>query len=164
MWLVFFKGKNAVPGVSYEEAVEEALCFGWIDSVIQRIDDKRYARKFTPRREGSNWSATNKRLAAKLIREGRMTEAGLQKLTFTDDEDDYGRTPQRREEQLVVPEYMRRAISRNRKAWENFSNLAPSYRRSYILWIEAAKTKETRVMRIEEATRLLAKNEKLGMR
>jgi len=79
VWLVYLKNST---NIDYEVSVEEALCFGWIDSIIQKINEERYARKFNPRRMGSKWSETNKRRVVKVIREGRMTEAGMAKVTF----------------------------------------------------------------------------------
>lgn len=164
VWLVFFKRHTGRPRLAYADAVEEALCYGWIDSNIQRIDEERYAYKFTPRKETSKWSALNKRRVAKLIEEGRMTEAGLAKLNYSGEADDYGRTPRRKQQELTVPPYLRQAFKRSRKAWENFDRLAPSYRRSYIRWIAAAKTEETRSRRIDESLKLLAENKKLGLK
>ncbi len=83
IWLVFYKSHTGHPCVSYEDAVEEALCFGWIDSLVKRIDDDRYAQKFSPRKPGSKWSVSNRRRMAKLIREGRMTPAGLATVTYS---------------------------------------------------------------------------------
>jgi uncharacterized protein YdeI (YjbR/CyaY-like superfamily) len=80
VWLMFYKKHAATPCVTYEEATEEALCFGWIDSLMKRIDDEKRALRYTPRRKGSLWSERNKRLVARLIEQGRMTEAGLAKI------------------------------------------------------------------------------------
>jgi uncharacterized protein YdeI (YjbR/CyaY-like superfamily) len=164
IWLVFYKKHSGQPSIAYDEAVEEALCFGWIDGVIQRIDDDRYGRRFTPRRDGSSWSALNKRRAAKMSQEGRMTEAGAVKLTYWDNEDDYCRPPERRAEEPAIPEYFQQALIANPKARRNFTNLAPSYRRRYLLWIADARTEETRERRVAEAIALLADNRKLGMK
>ncbi len=164
VWLVFYKTHTGQPSIPYEDAVEEALCFGWIDSIIQRIDDEKYGRKFTPRKRDSKWSALNKRRVAKMIRAGRMTEAGFAKLNYSGSADDYGRTTRRKAEELAIPPYFKRALLGNRKAWENFNQLAPSYRRSYILWVATAKSHETRDRRLGEAIRLLAQNRKLGLR
>lgn len=82
VWLVYTKKGSGKPSVTYLESLEEALCFGWIDSLIQSIDDEKYARKFNPRRTGSKWSELNKHLVTKLIKEGRMTEAGLARVNF----------------------------------------------------------------------------------
>ena len=164
IWLVFFKHQPAKKQISYEESVEEALCFGWIDSIIQKVDEGRYARKFTPRKKKSRWSALNKQRAAKMMRAGKMTEPGLASLNFTDDRDDYGRTADKAREGPIPPPFLVRRLKRNREAWNNFQLMAPSYRRNYIGWITAAKTVETRERRMEEAIRLLARNEKLGMK
>lgn len=80
IWLVFSRKETGRPSLEYGESVEEALCFGWIDSIIKRIDDGRYCRKFTPRKDGSRWSVTNKRRVERITKEGRMTEFGLAKI------------------------------------------------------------------------------------
>jgi uncharacterized protein YdeI (YjbR/CyaY-like superfamily) len=77
-WLIFYKKHTSKPNVTYDEAVEEALCFGWIDSTIKRIDDEKFARKFTPRKPNSKWSESNKKRAEKMITQRRMTKAGLE--------------------------------------------------------------------------------------
>src|SRR5262245_46769206 len=82
VWLTFAKKHTGRAGMSYEESVEEALCYGWIDSTVKRINDESYARKFTPRTDTANWSELNKRRAEKCIREGRMTEVGLAKINY----------------------------------------------------------------------------------
>ena len=156
VWLVHYKKHTGKPRLPYDDAVEEALCFGWIDANIQRIDDDRYARKFTPRRDKSNWSALN------LIREGRMTAAGLARL------DPAAARPVPAASRSTcpppLPEYMRKALVANRRAWENFKSLAPSYRRQYIRWVRAAVREETRERRLREAVARLAQNQKLGMK
>jgi uncharacterized protein YdeI (YjbR/CyaY-like superfamily) len=77
VWIVFFKKKTGKPSLSYEDAVEEALCFGWIDSLVKRVDEESYVQKFTPRKAASTWSASNKKRVQKMIRQGRMTPAGM---------------------------------------------------------------------------------------
>src|ERR1700741_518975 len=77
VWLIYYKKHSGRPRIPYDEAVEEALCFGWVDSIVKRIDDETFAQKFTPRRDWTKWSALNKRRLRKLVDEGRMTEAGL---------------------------------------------------------------------------------------
>jgi uncharacterized protein YdeI (YjbR/CyaY-like superfamily) len=155
---VFFKRHTDRPNVSYEDAVREALCFGWIDGTIQRIDADRYARRFTPRRSRANWSAINRRRFAKMVEAGRMTPAGLAKFA-----PDPGRT-KTRSTVPVVPDFLRRALRERQRARENFARLAPSYRRAYIAWIGSAKREETRRRRLAEALRLLERGEKLGMK
>ena len=107
VWLVFLKKGTGNRTLSHEEALEEALCFGWIDSLVRRIDEERFAFKFTSRRQGSKWSEVNKRAARKLIEEGRMTDAGTAKL---------GRAlkikapPQPESGSAEVPDFMRSAM------------------------------------------------------
>jgi uncharacterized protein YdeI (YjbR/CyaY-like superfamily) len=164
VWLIYYKKHTNQPRIPYEDAVEEALCFGWIDSIVQKIDDARYAQKFTPRRSGSKWSELNKRRVRKLLKEGKMTQAGLAKIGEGLLKTEEGSKSARKTKELVLPSYLSEALRANKKAWENFNNLAPSNRRQYVGWIAIAKKEETRKRRIREAIELLARNEKLGMR
>lgn len=164
VWLIFYKKHTGRPRLPYEDAVEEALCFGWIDSIVQRIDDEKYAQKFTPRRDSGKWSESNKRRLRKLLEEGRMTRAGLAKVGARVLETGGRAGSERKTEDSAVPSYLSDALRAHRKAWENFNNLAPSYRRQYVLWIGTAKKEETRSRRIREAIKLLARNEKLGIK
>lgn len=161
VWVIFPKKHTGESCMSYDESVEEALCFGWIDSIIKRINDVTYARKFTPRTDNENWSQLNRRRAAKCIREGRMTETGLAKITYSDPE--VARRPAM-PKVLTVPAFMTKALKTNPKALKNFTALAPSHRRHYTLWITSAKREETRLKRLQEAIQLLARNEKLGLK
>jgi uncharacterized protein YdeI (YjbR/CyaY-like superfamily) len=161
IWLVYYKAGMAKPTISYEDSLEEALCFGWVDSLIQKIDEEKYARKFTPRKPGSKWSELNKHLVAKLIKEGRMTEAGMAKVEFSLEEASPAR-PKRPE--LPLPDWLKEGLMASPRAWENFSKLPPSHQRNYILWVSQAKREETRKKRIQEAIALLEKNERLGLK
>jgi len=162
IWLVYFKKGSGKPRVAYDDAVEEALCFGWIDSVIQRIDEEKYAQRFTPRRDGSKWSSLNIKRMKKLIDEGAMTKAGLAKFDLDLLKSKSAMTPRPRE--VALPAYLKKAIMKDGEAWEYFSTLAPSHRKNYILWIDSAKREETRQRRISEAISLLKKKQKLGMK
>ena len=165
VWLIYYKKRSGRPRIPYDDAVEEALCFGWIDSIVKRIDDEKYVQRFTPRKEKSEWSALNKERVRKLIKEGKMTEAGRAKLN---EEVLRARKKSRLkkdgEKGVTVPGYFKEALMKNNVAWENFKNLAPSYRRNYILWVEDAKRQETRDRRLKEAVSLLAVNKKLGIK
>ena len=161
-WLVFPKKHTGKPSVSYEEAVEEAICFGWIDSIIQRIDEDTYARKFTPRTDVDKWSDVNRRRVAKVIAEGRMTRAGLAKIGYPNPERPPRNAPAKRS--FPLPAYFRRELEANPKAWENFQKLPPSARRNYVGWVTTAKKEETRRRRMIKAIRLLAANKALGLR
>jgi uncharacterized protein YdeI (YjbR/CyaY-like superfamily) len=132
-----------------------------VDSIIQKIDEEKYTRKFTPRKAGSKWSESNQRRVAKLVKEGRMTEVGLAKVDFPLPATDAPR-PQRAE--LPLPDWLKEALMAHPKAWENFKELPPSHQQRYIGWILDAKKEETRQRRIQEAIGLLEKNEKLGMK
>jgi len=162
IWLVFYKKHTRKPCVSYDEAVEEALCFGWIDGIMRRIDDEKHANRFTPRQPKSIWSESNRKRAQKMIREGRMTEAGLALIQAAKKSGAWDKAVAREWDQTLPAEFAA-ALARNKKASENFSRLAPSHRKMYVLWILDAKQAETRARRSEKAIRLLMKNEKLGM-
>ena len=164
VWLIYYKIHTNQPRIPYDDAVEEALCFGWIDSIVQRIDDERYAQKFTPRKNSSKWSESNKRRVRKLLKEGKMTRAGLAKIGGGILGAKEGSEPERKLKELEIPTHLREALGANKKARENFNKLAPSYRRQYVGWIAAAKKEETRRKRIREAMELLARNEKLGLK
>jgi uncharacterized protein YdeI (YjbR/CyaY-like superfamily) len=158
VWLVYYKAGTDRPGISYQESLEEALCFGWVDSLIQKIDEEKYARKFTPRKSGSKWSELNRHLVAKLVNEGRMTAAGLAKVTFP-----LSGAPASRPKRpaLSLPDWLKAGLMANPVAWENFQRLAPSHQRNYIGWISEAKKEETRQRRLQEAIARLEKNETL---
>src|SRR5262249_52200880 len=154
VWLIYYKKHTGQPRISYDHAVEEALCFGWIDSIGKRIDDDKFAQKFTPRRDWTRWSAENKRRLRKLIREGRMTEAGLTKI---DRAMLGGEAPAKQGKgDLDIPRSVKQALLANEKAWENYRNLAPSHRRAYIRWITEPKKDQTRKRRLQHAVSRLA--------
>ena len=153
VWVVFHKGGSGSGSISYDEALDEALAYGWIDSVIRKIDDKRYVRKFTPRRAGSIWSSLNVARVERLKREGRMTEWGL---------DAYAKRTQEvsdlekvNAEGGKVPEDLEAALRKNKMARSNFQRMAPSQRKRYLVWLAGAKKPETREKRIAEAVKLL---------
>ena len=142
VWLVYLKAGGGKTNIDYESSVEEALCFGWIDSIIQKIDEEKYARKFNPRRIASKWSETNKRRVIKVIREGRMTEAGMAKVTFDVGAVDASK-PKAKRTPIQIPATMEKALKSRPGVWEAFQNVSPSYRRNYILWLSDAKKPET---------------------
>ena len=163
IWLIFYKKETSKPTIAYEGAVEEALCFGWIDSIIKKIDDTKYARKFTPRKDKSNWSELNKKRARKMIKEVRMTDAGLAKIEAAKKSGLWEQAGRRRISFDMPSEFVQ-ALDKNKKAKENFDTLAPSYRKHYIGWIQAAKRDETKKKRIRESIFLLAKRKRLGFK
>jgi uncharacterized protein YdeI (YjbR/CyaY-like superfamily) len=158
VWLVFHKRHTGAASVDYEDAVEEALCFGWIDSLVRRLDDDRYARKFTPRTAGSHWSALNRRRYAAVAARGLLAPAGIARAPT-------GRSAVAPTRSVrALPAYIERALEANARARRYFEQLAPSYRRLYIGWIDSAKREETKAKRLAEAIRLLAAGKKLGLK
>ena len=145
---MYFKPASGKFNIDDESSVEEALCFGWIDSIIQKIDENTYARKFNPRRLNSQWSETNKRRVLKVIRDGRMMEAGLVKVTF-DVEDVQVRQPKAKRPAVEMPESIEQALRSNAQAWETFQKISPSLKRNYILWLSNAKKSATFEKRLQ---------------
>ncbi len=163
VWLIYYKKHTGKPRVSYDDAVEEAICFGWIDSTIQRMDDERYRQRFTPRNRDSKWSAHNVRRANKMIREGKIMKEGL---ALFEEWKATGKAPVSREnmrEEPIPPHQLIQALKKNREALDHFNQLAPSHKRNYILWINDAKKVETRNRRIDKAVVMLEKNIKSFM-
>ena len=152
VWLVYFKPLSGKSNIDYESSVEEALCFGWIDSLIQKIDDEKYARKFNPRRPGSQWSETNKRRVPKVIREKRMTKAGLSKVTFDLDSVDVHQ-PKAKRPPVEMPARIKKALQADPGVWEAFQQVTPSLKRNYVLWLSDAKKPETFEKRLQILTR-----------
>ncbi len=163
IWLVFRRKQTGRPSLEYEEAVEEALCFGWIDSILKKIDDERYCRKFTPRKDRSRWSSTNKRRVEKIVKEGRMTEFGLAKVTAARKLGIYEMDP-RPVISMDVPQDLSEALAGNRTAKDFFAGLAATYRKQFIAWITMARKPEIRTRRLQESLALLARGEKLGLK
>lgn len=163
LWLVFHKRHTGRSGLTYVEALEEALCFGWIDGIVKRIDDEKHMIRFSPRRKNSIWSEHNKRRVRRLIKEGRMTPAGLAKVTDAKANGQWAKAGVR-EDTTIVPDELTEALAGNEKARLNFENLAPSYRRQFIYWVAIAKREETRRKRIEETMDLLLRNKTLGLK
>lgn len=145
--------------IPYEDSVREALCFGWIDSLIKRLDDERYARKFTPRKPTSKWSETNCRRWNELKEAGLLAPAGL---AAQPAEDRIAYPPHLDIPEL--PDYIAEALKANPKAWKCFQALAPSHRRHYVGWIHIAKRPETREKRIRESIKMLTAGQKLGLK
>lgn len=148
VWLVYFKAISGNTNIDYESSVEEALCFGWIDSIIQKINEEKYTRKFNPRRMESKWSETNKRRVLKVIREGRMTEAGMARVTFDISKVDMGK-PRPKRPPVKMSEKIEKALKSRPNAWEAFQKIAPSLQRNYILWLSDAKKPETFERRLQ---------------
>ena len=164
VWLVYYKKGTGKRSIAYGDSVEEALCFGWIDSIIKKIDEAQYARKFTPRTENSNWSELNITRAEKMIRAGLMTGHGM-RLVEAARANGHWDNPIKKPnfEYRIHPEFAE-ALSHNHSARENFNNLAPTYQKQYVGWIQVAKRESTRKKRIDESIRLLEQGRQLGLK
>jgi uncharacterized protein YdeI (YjbR/CyaY-like superfamily) len=162
IWLIYYKRSSGKPRIPYNEAVEEALCFGWIDGKIKRVNDDYYMQWFTPRRPGSRWSNLNMNRAQKLINEGRMRPAGLvaYKETIKKPELIYDIKSETR---LPVPDDLIEALKKNIVAYNNFINFPPSSRKLYVFWLTSAKRAETRQGRITIIVERSEKNIRAGM-
>ena len=159
IWLVFNKRHTGRPSIAYSDALDEALCFGWVDSLVKRLDENRYARKFTPRREHSAWSDVNRERYEALAAAGRLTPAGKQRPPT-----DRRAIAPAKKVGSTLPQYIGQALARSPAALRNFEQLPPSHRRNYIGWIESAKKEETRLKRLNEAIRMLAAGQRLGLK
>ena len=164
IWLVYYKKDSGKASLRYEESVEEALCYGWIDSIIKNIDDISYARKFTPRKENSVWSPSNKKRVKKLIAEQRMTEIGMAKIEAAKKSGLWDKEIGKPRLNFDPPDDFLTALSVNKNARLNFEKMAISHQKPFLIWICMAKRKETRIKRIKESIDLLEKGEKLGLK
>ncbi len=157
IWLVRHKQHTGVKAMPYEDVVREALCFGWIDSLVKRLDDDRYTIKVTPRKPTSKWSDINRKRWAELKATGLLTSAGQ---IAAPTSNTYAPRP-------VVPDlpaYIAKALNTHSKGWAFFQRLAPTDRRRFVVWIHLAKREETRARRIRESIRLLAAGKTLGLK
>lgn len=158
IWLVYYKKASGKPRVTYDEAVEEALCFGWIDSLPRKLDDERAKLLFTPRKLNSVWSKLNKTRVEKLVANGAMTEIGLAKIeaakidgswnTLNDSDD------------LKIPDDLLEKLADNKIAQANFDKFSASVRKNILAWIASAKRDATRVDRLEKTVEMAAKNKR----
>src|SRR5215475_4497588 len=150
VWLIYYKKHTRKASVAYLDALDEALCYGWIDSLVRRIDDDRYAIKYTPRKPSSKWSVVTRKRYSALEAAGRLAPAGK------------ARSPKgatvARPPKIALPRKLPAYIAREFKAvpaaWEYFRALAPSHQKHYKMWIHMAKQQETKDRRLAEAIRL----------
>ena len=163
VWLVYYKKETGQPTMEYEESVQEALCYGWIDGLIKNLDEERYIRRFSRRLAGSKWSETNKKRIEKLIGEGRMAAAGIAAVESARKDGSWDQ-PARPELDLSMPDDLKAELQKNKPAGDYFNTLSPSQRKNYIGWIVSAKRNTTRLARIKESIQLLSKNRPLGMK
>lgn len=165
IWLIYYNKQSGKQRIPYNDAVEEALCFRWIDSTVKKVDKNRFAQRFTPRKQMSQWSAMNKERVRRLIKQGKMTPAGL--AVFDENAGALTRnrtTESGKRSRLVIPPDILRALKRDKTIWKNFERFPESYKRIRIGWIEGARTRpEIFKQRLQYFLKMTAQNKKYGM-
>lgn len=149
LWVGFHKKKSGKPSMRWPESVDEALCYGWIDSLRKSIDDESYKIRFTPRRAGSIWSSVNINRVEELIAEGKMQPAGIQAFESRNAEKS-GIYSYERKRSIELPEFYSNLLQANEVAWKYYQNQPPSYHKAISWWIVSAKREETKLRRIEK--------------
>jgi uncharacterized protein YdeI (YjbR/CyaY-like superfamily) len=152
IWLVFYKKASGKPRLPYNYAVEEALCFGWIDSIAKKVDEESFAQRFTPRRSGSPISEMNKERVRRLLKKKLMTKAGLDAISFN-----------RKEKFIISPDILKE-IKSNEQAWKNFQKFSTGYKRIRIGYIEDVRNYDKNMFksRLNNFIKKTANNKKFG--
>ncbi len=158
IWFVYFKKTTGKPRVSYDEAVEEALCFGWIDSVPRKFDDERSKLLFTTRRPKSVWSMLNKTRIEKLIENGLMTEIGLAKIEAAKRDGSWNALDA--SDNLEIPKDLGKEFKIEKEAEKNFDAFSDSVKRTILAWIGSAKRSETRNARVVKTVEMAKQNKR----
>lgn len=154
-WLFISRKRATGLFLGLEEAVEEALCFGWIDAALKPIDKESYALRFSPRKSNSIWSVNNQQRVEKLIQEGRMTPAGMEKVIEAKESGEW-EAAMAREDVSSVPDDLVQALEDD-DAWIAFENWPTSQKKQYLYWLESAKKPETRERRIQTIVKLVSR-------
>jgi uncharacterized protein YdeI (YjbR/CyaY-like superfamily) len=162
VWLSYYKKHVDKKSIAQAEAVEEALCFGWIDSTVRRVDDERYMQRFTPRKDSSVWSALNKWRVSQLKKKGLMTEAGLERVRVAKRNGQWNAIPVKAAASRP-PRRLTNALANNKRAKEFFDSLTTSQKYQYVAWIEMAKKDDTKVRRVTEVVKRCAARKKPGI-
>jgi len=159
VWVLYHKKHTGIPSVAWAEAVEEALRFGWIDGLVRRIDDDRYAQRWTPRRPTSRWSKVNVAIAERLIAEGRMTPAGLETVRVAKERGAWERAYSATKA-LPVPAALKDALAAVPEAREGWRRLATTWRNRTVEWIGAARSRRETARRIDHVVERLRRGER----
>jgi uncharacterized protein YdeI (YjbR/CyaY-like superfamily) len=162
VWLIHYKKSSCKKGLNHSNAVEEAICFGWIDGKLKKIDEQRYILRYSPRKSKSVWSRINKENAEKMISIGKMTESGFDKIEEAK-KNGFWNSAYTNLVRERLPSDLKKALILNNKAWNNFQQFANSYRNMYIGWVKNAKTEETRKKRISKVVKNSLENKKTGV-
>ena len=164
IWMIYYKKETGKRKFDMADAVEEALCFGWIDSVANKLDAERSMQKFTPRKPKSVWSKINKQRVEKLIVQKLMTPAGLAKIELAKKNGSWDtlNSSDLHTDNNSMPEDLKKVLSKNKKAMTNFQAFSPGYRKRFFYWIDSAKRPETKAARIKQTLRMATANKKPG--
>lgn len=156
--LIFYKVNSEFESMRWEEAVQVAICYGWIDSTVRKLDDDRRIQVFSPRKDKSVWSKLNKTYIEKLLKENLIHESGLAKIEIAKKNGSW--TSLDSVEDLIIPDDLKLAFEQNETAFSNYKNFSPSYRKGYLYWLNQAKRPETRNNRIIQIIELCSSNKK----
>jgi uncharacterized protein YdeI (YjbR/CyaY-like superfamily) len=154
--LVFYRVDSSFESMRWEEAVQVAICYGWIDSTVRKLDDERRKQVFTPRKDKSVWSKLNKTYIEQLIQDNLMHQSGLRKIEIAKKNGTWESLDA--VENLEIPLDLQQVFDLNLTAFDNYKNFSPSYRKSYLYWLNQAKREETRLLRINEIIKLCEQN------
>jgi len=162
IWLTRYRKDSGKRCIALHDAVEEAICFGWIDGKLKKVDEECFIIRFSPRKDNSVWSLANKRKAQRMIKEGRMTPQGMEKIRAAKGSGAW----QRAYKSSYVPDLpkdLERALRKDGVAWKNFTAFADTYRGGYIFWVASAKRQETREKRIAAVVERAREKKKPGL-
>jgi len=164
IWLVYYKAETGKRKLTYAEAVEEALCFGWIDSLPRKLDNERSMLKYTPRKPKSVWSKLNKERIEKLIEDKMMMPAGIAAIDLAKQNGSWHtlNSSDFHAHNNSCPPDLEKALKKNKKALNNFIAFSPSYRKQFLFWIDSAKQALTKAARIKQTVLMAASNKKPG--
>lgn len=158
VWVIFYKKKTKIPSLVWSDAVDEAICFGWIDSKIKPIDDEKFMQFFSKRKPKSVWSKVNKAKVERLTAAGLMKEAGFKAIEIAKQNGSW--TILDEAEEIIFPEDLQKGLQAIPNAYENFQAFSKSAKRNILQWLQLAKRAETRQKRINEIIELAAINKK----
>ncbi len=160
IWLFFYKKSVTNKGITLQEAVEEAICFGWIDGKLKRVDDERFMLCFSIRKDSSVWSQINRLRAEKLIADGKMTSAGLAKIEQAKESGHWEKAYTNKIKDEIPPDLLE-ALQKHKIAIDNFQRFANTYQNMYVGWVNSTKSIDTRKKRIEKVVEQALRNKKL---
>ena len=163
IWLIYYKKNSGKARIPYKDSVEEALCYGWIDSIAKPIDDYKYAQRFSPRRKDSKYlSETNRVRVKRLIKQKKMTAVGITAIQHL--LDGKGRDLRLHKDRMILPASLMRELKKDPRVWKNYSNFPESYRKIRIGWIVGAKRRpDVFRQRLRYFLKMTAQNKKFGM-